>query len=58
MTVTILDQGGGGADTDNQENIGNFVLTGRASVDYGDIAISKWQSTVTGLRVVHVDYES
>jgi hypothetical protein len=36
---------------------GNFDLVKEFKLDYADITISKWQSRVTGLSVVHLDYE-
>lgn len=44
--------------TDNKaETFGNFDLLKRVKLDYTDVVISKWQSRVTGLSVVHVDFE-
>jgi hypothetical protein len=36
---------------------GNFDLVKRVELDYTDVAVSKWQSRVTGLSVVHLDFE-
>ena len=36
---------------------GNFDLVKRVSVDKTKIVVSKWRSRVTGLSVVHIDYE-
>ena len=38
------------------EKYGNFDLVTRAKLDYADIIVSKWRSRVTGLGVVHLDY--
>ncbi|KIM85318.1 hypothetical protein PILCRDRAFT_817322 [Piloderma croceum F 1598] len=40
------------------ETFGNFDLVKRVELDYTDVVISKWQSRVTGLSVVHLDYEA
>ena len=42
--------------TNGIEKYGNFDLVTRAKVDYADILVSKWKSRVTGLSVVHLDY--
>ncbi|KAH7883663.1 Metalloenzyme, LuxS/M16 peptidase-like protein [Phlebopus sp. FC_14] len=42
----------------NHESFGNFDLVKRVSLDYTDVVISRWQSRVTGLTVVHLDYEA
>lgn len=39
------------------ETFGNFDLIKRVQLDYIDVAVSKWQSRVTGLSVVHLDFE-
>lgn len=39
------------------EAIGNFDLVKRVDVSYSPIRVSKWRSRVTGLSVVHIDYE-
>lgn len=36
---------------------GNFDLVKRVPVDKTKIVVSKWRSRVTGLSVVHIDYE-
>ena len=36
---------------------GNFDLVKRVPVDKTHIVVSKWRSRVTGLSVVHIDYE-
>ena len=42
--------------TNGTEKYGNFDLVTRAKLDYADILVSKWKSRVTGLSVVHLDY--
>jgi hypothetical protein len=42
--------------TNGVEKHGNFDLITRAKLDYADILVSKWKSRVTGLSVVHLDY--
>lgn len=42
---------------DNFQAFGNFDLVKRIKLDYTDVVVSKWQSRVTGLTVVHLDYE-
>lgn len=39
------------------ESYGNFDLVRRLKLDFADIEVSKWQSRVTGLSVVHLDYD-
>jgi len=39
------------------ESFGNFDLIKRVDVSYSPIRVSKWRSRVTGLTVVHIDYE-
>lgn len=39
------------------ETFGNFDLIRRVKLDYTDVEVSKWQSRVTGLSVVHLDFE-
>ncbi|TFK77013.1 hypothetical protein BDN72DRAFT_830184 [Pluteus cervinus] len=40
------------------QKYGNFDLVERFKLDFADIAISKWRSRVTGLSVVHLDYDA
>lgn len=40
-----------------KESFGNFDLVKRVKLDYTDLLLSKWQSRVTGLSVVHLDFE-
>lgn len=35
---------------------GNFDLIKRVKLDFTDVTVSKWRSRVTGLTVVHLDY--
>jgi hypothetical protein len=39
------------------ETVGNFDLVKRVDVSYSPVRVSKWRSRVTGLSVVHIDYE-
>ncbi|KIJ68351.1 hypothetical protein HYDPIDRAFT_106537 [Hydnomerulius pinastri MD-312] len=40
------------------QSFGNFDLVKQVKLDYTDVVVSKWQSRVTGLTVVHLDYEA
>ncbi|KAJ7487689.1 Metalloenzyme, LuxS/M16 peptidase-like protein [Mycena galericulata] len=40
------------------EKFGNFDLVKRIKLDFTDVQVSKWRSRVTGLSVVHLDYEA
>ncbi|KAL6304310.1 Metalloenzyme, LuxS/M16 peptidase-like protein [Sparassis latifolia] len=40
------------------ESFGNFDLVKQVKLDFADILLSKWKSRVTGLSVVHLDYEA
>ncbi|KIL70742.1 hypothetical protein M378DRAFT_6664 [Amanita muscaria Koide BX008] len=40
------------------ENYGNFDLLQRVKLDFTDVTVSKWRSRVTGLSVVHLDYDA
>jgi len=40
-----------------KESFANFDLVKRVKLDFTDVTISKWKSRVTGLSVVHLDYE-
>lgn len=48
---------GSAAPHDNFDAYGNFDLIKRVKLDYTDVVVSRWQSRVTGLTVVHLDYE-
>jgi hypothetical protein len=39
------------------EKFGNFDLVKRIKLGFTDVQVSKWRSRVTGLSVVHLDYE-
>jgi hypothetical protein len=41
----------------SRETFGNFDLIKRVKLDFTDVTVSRWQSRVTGLSVVHLDYE-
>lgn len=43
--------------TVNLTSYGNFDLVKRFRVELADVEITKWRSRITGLSVVHVDYE-
>ncbi|TCD61425.1 hypothetical protein EIP91_008439 [Steccherinum ochraceum] len=40
------------------DKFGNFDLVTRFKLDFADIHVSKWRSRVTGLTVVHLDYDA
>lgn len=42
---------------DSCQSFANFDLVKRIALDKTDIVVSKWQSRITGLTVVHLDYE-
>ena len=39
------------------ESYGNYNLIKRVKLHSTDVAVSKWKSSVTGLTVVHIDYQ-
>jgi hypothetical protein len=39
------------------ESFGNYNLIKRVKLDFTDVVVSKWKSSVTGLTVIHLDYE-
>lgn len=41
---------------ESDKKFGNFDLVTTVKLDYADILLSKWRSRVTGLSVVHLDY--
>lgn len=45
------------ATVDAERKLGNFDLVKRVKLDFTDVVISKWRSRITGLSVVHLDYE-
>ncbi|KAF8168013.1 Metalloenzyme, LuxS/M16 peptidase-like protein [Crassisporium funariophilum] len=40
------------------ETYENFDLVKRLKLDFTDVVISKWKSRITGLTVIHLDYEA
>ncbi|KAG5654102.1 hypothetical protein H0H81_007516 [Sphagnurus paluster] len=44
--------------TDASESYGNFDLIKRVKLDFTDVVVSKWRSRISGLSVVHLDYEA
>lgn len=38
-------------------SFGNFDLVQQVKLDYTDVVVSKWRSRVSGLTLVHLDYE-
>ncbi|KAJ8521451.1 hypothetical protein ONZ45_g1850 [Pleurotus djamor] len=40
------------------ESFGNFDLVRKLKLDFTDVVVSKWRSRVTGLSIVHLDYEA
>ena len=40
----------------NGNAYGNFDLFHNTKLDFADITVSKWRSRVTGLSVIHLDY--
>ncbi|KAG9314439.1 Metalloenzyme, LuxS/M16 peptidase-like protein [Chiua virens] len=43
---------------DTFTSFGNFDLLQRIKLDYTDVVVSKWRSRVSGLSLVHLDYEA
>ena len=43
--------------TSSSETFGDFDLINRVKPGLSDITVSSWRSRVTGLNVVHLDYE-
>jgi hypothetical protein len=41
----------------SKEIFGNFDLVKRFKLNFTDVVISKWRSRVTGLSIVHLDYD-
>jgi len=39
------------------ESFGNYDLIKRFKLDSTDMVVSKWKSSVTGLTVIHLDYQ-
>lgn len=40
------------------ETFGDFDLIKRVKINFSDVTVSSWRSRVTGLNVVHLDYEA
>ncbi|TFK41069.1 Metalloenzyme, LuxS/M16 peptidase-like protein [Crucibulum laeve] len=40
------------------ESFGNFDLVKKLKLEFTDVVVSKWKSRITGLTVVHLDYEA
>ncbi|THH10161.1 hypothetical protein EW145_g1526 [Phellinidium pouzarii] len=40
------------------QSSGNFDLVKRVELDFTDVVVTKWRSRVTGLTIVHLDYEA
>ena len=43
--------------TSSSETFGDFDLINRVKLGFSEIMVSSWRSRVTGLNVVHLDYE-
>jgi hypothetical protein len=41
----------------HRHTFGNFDLIKTVKLDFTDVVVSKWRSRVTGLSVVHLDYD-
>jgi hypothetical protein len=39
------------------ETFGDFDLINRVKLGFSEVTVSSWRSRVTGLNVVHLDYE-
>src|SRR5258707_15042436 len=40
-----------------KETFGDFDLINRVKIDFSEVTVSSWRSRVTGLNVVHLDYD-
>lgn len=40
-----------------ESSFGNFDLVKRHDLDFSDVSVSKWRSRISGLTVIHLDYE-
>ena len=40
-----------------ESSFGNFDLIKQHNLGFGDVSVSKWRSRVSGLNVIHLDYE-
>ncbi|KAH7911953.1 Metalloenzyme, LuxS/M16 peptidase-like protein [Hygrophoropsis aurantiaca] len=43
---------------DTVQTFGNFDLIKRVKLDFTDVVVSRWQSRITGLSIVHLDYDA
>jgi len=43
--------------TSSSETFGDFDLINRVKIGFSDVTVSSWRSRITGLNVVHLDYE-
>lgn len=41
-----------------RNSYGNFDLVKQVKLNYTEVDVAKWKSRITGLTVVHVDFES
>jgi hypothetical protein len=41
----------------SSETFGDFDLINRVKINFSEVTVSSWRSRVTGLNVVHLDYE-
>jgi len=41
----------------SSETFGNFDLINRVNLGFSEVTVSSWRSRITGLNVVHLDYE-
>lgn len=44
--------------TAEEKTNGNFELVRRVKLEFTDVILEMWRSKVTGLTVVHLDYEA
>ncbi|KDQ63640.1 hypothetical protein JAAARDRAFT_29668 [Jaapia argillacea MUCL 33604] len=58
QTMTIPNGSAMSVDVHPTETYGNFDLVKRVKLDFTDCTIEKWKSRLTGLTVVHLDYEA
>lgn len=41
----------------SSDTFGDFDLINRVNLGFSEVTVSSWRSRVTGLNVVHLDYE-
>ncbi|EJU02584.1 hypothetical protein DACRYDRAFT_21645 [Dacryopinax primogenitus] len=58
MSSDISASANGNTTQTKSEPYGNFDFVTRVKPDYANVVIEKWRSRVSGLSVVHVDYEA